>query len=95
VWAIFSAPFHAGPGAHLASYTMGNGPFCAVKWPGLGIDHQPPSSADVKENVELYLYSPLWVFAVCSSVNFNFTLPFFKKFFDVSNWKLPNFKQKL
>jgi hypothetical protein len=28
-------------------------------------------------------------------VNFNFTLPFFKKFFDVSNWKLPNFKQKL
>ena len=31
--------------------------------PGRGVDHPPPSSAEVKERVELYLYSPsgpLW-----------------------------------
>jgi hypothetical protein len=26
--------------------------------PGLGVDRLPPSSAEVKEKVELYLYSP-------------------------------------
>ena len=30
-----------------------------------------PSSAEVVEKVELYLYSPLWVFVACSRVNFN------------------------
>jgi hypothetical protein len=37
--------------------------FLGVKWPGRGIDHPPPSRAEVKERVELYLYSPsglLW-----------------------------------
>jgi hypothetical protein len=29
-----------------------------VKWPGCGVDHPPPSSVEVKERVELYLYSP-------------------------------------
>jgi hypothetical protein len=28
------------------------------KRPGRGVDHPPPSSAEVKERVELYLYSP-------------------------------------
>jgi hypothetical protein len=28
-----------------------------VKWPGHAIDHPPPYSAEVKERVELYLYS--------------------------------------
>ena len=28
-----------------------------VKWPGRGVDHPPPSSAEVKERVELYQYS--------------------------------------
>jgi len=32
--------------------------FPGVKRPGCGIDHPPPSSAEVKERVELYLYSP-------------------------------------
>jgi hypothetical protein len=32
--------------------------FPAVKRPGRGVDHPPPSSARVKERVELYLYSP-------------------------------------
>ena len=31
--------------------------FPGVKRQGLGVDHIPPSSAQVKENVELYLYS--------------------------------------
>jgi hypothetical protein len=29
-----------------------------VKWPGHEADHSPPSSAKVKECVELYLHSP-------------------------------------
>jgi len=32
--------------------------FPGVKRPGHGVYHPPPSSADVKERVELYLYSP-------------------------------------
>ena len=54
----FSAPVQTGPGAHPASYTMGTGSFAEVKQPGLGTDHLPQSSAEVKERVELYLYSP-------------------------------------
>jgi hypothetical protein len=47
-----------GPGAYPASCTMGTGSFPGVKRPGRGVDHPPPSSAEVKERVELYLYSP-------------------------------------
>jgi len=32
--------------------------FPGVKRPGRGVDHPPPSSAEVKEKVKLYLYSP-------------------------------------
>jgi hypothetical protein len=56
--ARFSAPFQTVPGAHPTSYTMGTESFLGVKRPGRGIDHPPPSSAEVKERVELYLYSP-------------------------------------
>jgi hypothetical protein len=52
-----SAPVQTGPGACPASYTMGIGSFPAVKRPGCGVNHSPPSSAEVKERVELYLYS--------------------------------------
>ena len=51
------------PGAHPASYIMGTGSLPGVKRPGLGVDHPPPPSAEVKERVELYLYStsgPSW-----------------------------------
>jgi hypothetical protein len=48
---------------------MGTGSFPAVKRPGCGVD-QPPSIAEVKERVELYLYSPLWAFVTCSRVTF-------------------------
>jgi len=40
-----------------ASYRMGIVSFLGVKQLGHGTDH-PPSSAEVKERVELYLYSP-------------------------------------
>ena len=53
--------FHSvqtGPGAHPASYIMGTGSLPGVKRPGRGVDHPPPSSAEVKETIELYLYSP-------------------------------------
>ena len=54
--AKFPTPVQTGSGAHPASYTMGTGSFPGVKRPGHGADH--PFSAEVKERVELYLYSP-------------------------------------
>jgi len=54
----FSAPVQTCPGAHPAPYTMSTGSFTGVKRPGLGVDHPPTSSAEFKERVELYLYSP-------------------------------------
>jgi hypothetical protein len=56
--ARFSAPFHTGPGAYPASYTMGTGFSPGAKRPAHGVDHSTPSKADVKERVELYVYSP-------------------------------------
>jgi hypothetical protein len=58
VGAKFSAAVQTGPGAYLALCTMSTGSFSGVKWPGRGVDHPPPSSAEVKERVDLYLYSP-------------------------------------
>jgi len=37
---------------------MGTGSFPGVKRQGRGVDHRQPSSAEVKERLELYLYSP-------------------------------------
>jgi len=51
------------PGAHPASCTMGTGSFSEAKRPGRGTDHPLPSSAEVQERAELYLYStsgPSW-----------------------------------
>ena len=58
VGARFSALVQTGPGAYPAPYTMGTGSFPGVKRSGSGVDHPPHSSAEVKEGVELYLYSP-------------------------------------
>jgi hypothetical protein len=65
----FSAPVQTSPGAHPVFYTMHTGSFLGIKQPGLGIDHPPPSSAEVKERVELYLYStsvPSWPVIGCT-----------------------------
>ena len=60
VGAGLSAPVQTGPGAYPASYTNGTGSFLGVKLPGRGVDHNPPpSSAKVKDRVDLHLYSPL------------------------------------
>jgi hypothetical protein len=58
VGARFSAPVQTGSGAYPASYTMGTKSFQGVKRPGRGVDHPPPTGAQVKERIELYLYSP-------------------------------------
>ena len=56
--ARFSAPVQTSPEAHPASCTMGTGPFPGVRcgrgwrWP------LSPSTAEIKNRVELYLYSP-------------------------------------
>jgi hypothetical protein len=55
----FYAPVQTGPLAHPASYTMGSTrSFPRVKRPRRGVDHPPPYSAELKERVQLYLYSP-------------------------------------
>jgi hypothetical protein len=56
--ARFSAPVQTGRVAHPASYTMGIRSSPRVKLAGLGVDHPPPSGAEVKERAELYLYTP-------------------------------------
>ena len=38
-----------GPGAHLASYTMGTGSFPAVKQPGRGVEHPPHLAPSLKK----------------------------------------------
>jgi hypothetical protein len=74
--ARFSAPVQTGPGAHPTSYAVGTASFPGEKRPKRGVDHPPPSSAELKENVELYLYSPFWAFVACSRVNY-FNLLYF------------------
>ena len=66
---------------------MGTGSFPGLKRPGCGVDNPPPSVAEVKERVELYLYSPsgpswpvlgrilpLLFIRICSSVNDEVTI---------------------
>jgi len=54
--ARYSASVQTGPRAHPASCTMGSGSFPGVKRSGRVVD--TPSSAEVKERLEIYLYSP-------------------------------------
>ena len=59
----FAEPVQTCPVAHLTSYTMDTESLPGVKRPRRGNDHPPSSSAEVKEKVELYLYSysgPSW-----------------------------------
>ena len=53
--ARFSSPVQTGSGAHPVSYATGTGSFARVKRQGPGVDHPPPSSAEVKEIATLPL----------------------------------------
>jgi len=54
--------FHTHPdwpsGPPSLPYNMQKVSFLGVKQMGCGIEHKPPSSAEVKERVDLYFYSP-------------------------------------
>ena len=58
--AMVFAHDQSGPGALPASYITGSvwGRFLELKRPGRGVNRPPPSSAEVKERVELYHYVP-------------------------------------
>ena len=50
--------------------------FLRVKQPGRGVNHPLPSRAEVKERVELYLYSPLGLSRLyCGELSFKFFFP--------------------
>jgi hypothetical protein len=58
VGARFFALVQTIPAAHPASYAMSTGSFPGVMRPGCGVNHPLPSSARVKERVELCLFLP-------------------------------------
>ena len=47
-------------GPHSLLYNVYRISFPGVKRPGRGVHHPPPSSTEVKERVELYVYTPCW-----------------------------------
>jgi len=53
--ARFFAPAQNGPGAQPAPCNGHRVSFPRLNLPGRGLDHPPPSRAEVKERVELYL----------------------------------------
>ena len=64
-------------------------PSLLPQWvPGRGIDHPTPSSAEVKERVELLLLLPLWAFASCISVNFFLMCSFSDVVPRIATWRL-------
>jgi hypothetical protein len=66
VFIVVSVYFGSGP--HPASYPVGSrGSFRGVKRPGREADHSLPSSAEVKECVELYFHSPIRLHGVVLS----------------------------
>ena len=54
----FSAAVQTDPGAHPVFCTVGIQSFPGLMRPGRCVNYSPPSSAEVKETVELYLCSP-------------------------------------
>jgi hypothetical protein len=63
VRAKFSAPVQTIPGVHSSFYRIGTGFFPGEKRPKHGVDHPTPSIDNVKDRIELYLWSssvPSW-----------------------------------
>ena len=62
-WAVWGSNSGGGKVFRTSPYpgscTMGSRSIPAVKWPGRNVDHPLPSKAEIKEKVELYLYSPI------------------------------------
>ena len=67
----FSASLHGRPWG-LASHLYRRISFPGVKRLGRGVDDPPPSSAEVQERVQIYIYSPFRLFMSCSRLNFTF-----------------------
>ena len=64
-WTVrgLSAPVLLGSGTHPTSYTMGTEYFPGVKWPWFGFENPTTSNTEVKERIQLNLYSksgPSW-----------------------------------
>jgi len=57
----FSVSIQTGPWAHPASCAVDKVSVLGIKWPEHGINHPPPSSAMVRERIELYIIL-LWAF---------------------------------
>jgi hypothetical protein len=73
-WGVkFSALVQAGPVYHPESYKRGYQDFLEGKRSEHGVVHPHPSSAEVKERIELYLLLLHWTFVACSRVTFTFT----------------------
>ena len=71
---LFSMAAHTGPGAHPVSGTVGNGFLPrGVKQPGRGVKHPSTSSDEVKEWVELYVFSLSVPPVTCYGVTFTWT----------------------
>jgi len=58
VGARYTAFFQNDPVANSSSYTMNTESFPRVKRPGRGVNHPAPSTAEFKEIIELYFYTP-------------------------------------
>ena len=72
-WRQYLPIFQIGTVAHPATYTVGSGYFPGVKRPRRGVERPPPSSAEVEEKVELYLYYPSGL--SWPVIEWNFPLP--------------------
>ena len=82
--AIFFARVYTGRRDRPAFYTMNTGSFLRVKRPGPAFNHPPTSSAEVKERVELYLYSACVSSWLVYRSTFTFTFYFNGKGPDIS-----------
>ena len=77
VSAIRSAPVQTGPGSTRPRVQWMLGLFPAAKRPGYCVDHPTPSSTEVKERVQLYIYIssfPLGLHGLLSGELFDFII---------------------